>query len=58
VARSRATNSAHSDALEGSERVAGDEGARGGGDQGVHRDSLLRGARPSDWRAVNPRSTS
>jgi len=30
-------------ALEGAERVAGDEGARGGGDQGVHRYRLLRG---------------
>ena len=35
---------AQGDALEGAERVAGDEGARGGGDQGVHRDRLPRGA--------------
>ena len=38
---------AHADVLEGPERVADDEGARGGGDQGVHRDRLLRGAWPS-----------
>ncbi len=33
---------AQGDALEGAERVAGGEGARGGGDQGVHDDRLLR----------------
>ena len=33
------------DALEGAERVAGGEGARGGGDQGVHRDRLARQGR-------------
>src|SRR4029453_10626475 len=33
---------AQADALEGFERVAGGESTRGGGDQGVHRDRLLR----------------
>jgi len=33
---------AKADALEGAERIADDKGARGGGDQGVHRDRLLR----------------
>jgi hypothetical protein len=49
---------AQADALEGAECVADDEGARGGGDQGVHRDRLLRGAWPSRWSAVSLRSTS
>ena len=35
---------AQGDPLEGAERVAGGEGARGGGDQGVHDDRLLRHA--------------
>ena len=35
---------AQRDPLEGAERVAGGEGARGGGDQGVHDDRLLRRA--------------
>src|SRR4029453_1660859 len=45
-------------ALEGAERVADCEGARGGGDQGVHRDRLLGGAWPRRWSAVNLRCTS
>ena len=48
---------AQADALEGAERVADDEGTTGGGDQGVHRDRLPRGAWPSRWSAVNLRST-
>ena len=36
---------AQGDALEGAERVPGDEGARGGGDQGVHRVMLAVRAR-------------
>jgi hypothetical protein len=48
---------AHADALEGAEGVAGDEGARRGGDQGVHRDRLLRGTWPSHQNAANLRST-
>jgi len=47
---------AQADALKGAKRVADDEGARGGGDQGVQRDRLLRGAWPSRWSAVNLRS--
>jgi hypothetical protein len=35
---------AQGDPLEGAERVAGGEGAGGGGDQGVHDDMLLRRA--------------
>ena len=33
---------AQADTLEGAERVADDEGARGGGDQGVHRERSRR----------------
>jgi hypothetical protein len=44
--------------LEGAERVADGEGARGGGDQGVHRDMLLRGPWHSRWSAINLRSAS
>ena len=44
---------AQGDPLEGAERVAGGEGARGGGDQGVHRDRLPHRAR-SDIALVLP----
>ena len=43
------------DALEGAERVAGGEGARRGGDQGVHRDRLLRGAWPHPQPVIRRR---
>ena len=36
---------AQGDPLEGTECVAGSKGARGGGDQGIHVDRLLRGRR-------------
>src|SRR5882672_1152496 len=49
---------AQGDALEGAERIAGDEGTRGGGDQGVHRVRLPCEAWPSRWCAINLRSTS
>jgi hypothetical protein len=43
---------AQPDALEGANRVADDEGARGGGDEGVHRDRLLHGAHTIDARRI------
>jgi hypothetical protein len=48
---------AQADVLEGAEHVADDEGARGGGDQRVHRERLLGAAWPSRWSGENLRFT-
>jgi len=45
--RASAAVVAQADALQGTEHIADDKGARGGGDQGVHHVRLLRGAWPS-----------
>ncbi len=49
---------AQRDALQRAERVTDHERARGGGDQGVHRERLQRGASPPRWSALNLRSAA